>query len=347
MQNAIAQGVFPSASLLVSLKGEIPYRNFFGQATEGTLFDVASLTKPIATTSVALLAVREKGLSLNSQAAKFLPEFEVDDKQKITLRHLLKHTSGLPAWRPYFEDIAREHPGLIGHRECREIYVSKIAQEPLEMPVAYQRVYSDLGFIVLGILLENFLDRTLDDFFREKIAVPLGMENTFYVPIGAGGEYKIRPYESFAATEESTWRHKTIRGEVHDDNAYALGGVAGHAGLFSTADDVHIFARAIETAARQDHPLFPQDLLMDFIGPKVKFKLGWDTPSSENSQAGRFFSKNSIGHLGYTGCSLWIDLDQEFHVILLTNRVHPSSQNEAIKAFRPQIHDILYEEFAR
>jgi CubicO group peptidase (beta-lactamase class C family) len=344
MGKAVAEGVFPSASLLTSLRGEIVYQKSFGGASEQTLFDIASLTKPIATTSIALLALREKSLSLNSQAAKYLPELAGEDKGKITLRHLLKHTSGLPAWKPYFEDIAREHPELIGKRECRDVYIAKIAQEPLETPVAYQRIYSDLGFIILGVILENFLDRRLDEFFRDKIAGPLGMKDTFYAPVG---EALPRPYTQFAATEDSMWRKKLIQGEVHDDNAYALGGVAGHAGLFSTVGDVHLFAKAIETAARLGHSLFPQDLLLDFIGPKVKFKLGWDTPSPEGSQSGRCFSKNSIGHLGFTGCSLWIDLEKEFHVILLTNRVHPSSKNEAIKAFRPHIHDVLYEEFAR
>lgn len=350
MEQALSEKVFPGAALLVASKGEVLYRKFFGHATlipkeepvtEKTIFDVASLTKPVATAALAMLAVREKGLSLNSQISKYFSVFDAEDKSKITIRHLLKHTSGLPAWRPYFEDIRKEHPELVGQRESRAIYVAKISEEALERPVAYQRIYSDLGFILLGILLEDFCKKSIDWLFGEKIVGPLDLKNTFFVPAGAA---LTRPQEDFAATEDSAWRGKLIRGEVHDDNAYVLGGVAGHAGLFSTADDLHRFLVTIEQALREGHPLLPQELATDFLGPKVKLKLGWDTPLLDGSQAGKYFSRNSIGHLGYTGCSFWADLEMDFHVILLTNRVHPSSQNEAIQSFRPKIHDVIYEE---
>lgn len=341
---AVEERVFPSAALLVASKGEVLFRGFFGQATEETLFDIASLTKPVATATLTLLAEREKGLTINGSAAKYLREFGDEAKKKITIRHLLKHTSGLPAWRPYFREIAQEHPELVGKRESHLTYLEKISQEPLETPVAYKRIYSDLGFILLGILLENFWQAPLDSLFQGKIADFLEMQDTFFIPVG---QRLPRPCESFAATEDSAWRKKIIRGEVHDDNAYTLGGVAGHAGLFSTVDDLHRFLTAFETGYRGRHPLFPQDLVMDFVGPKVKFKLGWDTPAQGESQAGRYFSKNSIGHLGFTGCSFWADLDQDFHIILLTNRVHPSAKNETIKQFRPKIHDLIYEELIK
>ena len=333
---ALNEKIFPGAALLVASKGEILYRQFFGHATllphpepltEKTIFDIASLSKPIATASLALTAKHEKGLSLNAAACKYLSALNDEDKKKITIHHLLKHTSGLPAWKPYYEEIAREHPEVVGKRSSRSYYLEKISGESLETPVGNQRVYSDLGFILLGILLEDFWQTTLDQLFREKIAGPLELKDTFYVPVGARPP---RPYESFAATEDSRWRKKIIRGEVHDDNAYTLGGVTGHAGLFSTVDDLHRF-------------------LITFKKEKeaVKLKLGWDTPSEGSSQAGRYFSKNSIGHLGYTGCSFWMDLEQDFHIILLTNRVHPSAQNEAIKKFRPRIHDLIYEELIK
>lgn len=353
IQQAVDEKVFPGAALLVASKGEVLVREFFGNATllpspepvtEKTLFDIASLTKPVSTAMLTLAAVKEKGLPLNGTASRYLEGFREEDKGKITIRHLLKHTSGLPAWRPYYEEIAREHPDAVGKRESRQHYLEKISQEPLEMPVAYQRIYSDLGFILLGILIEDFWEMTLDQIFLGNVATPLEMKDTFYIPVGAGSP---RPYNTFAATEESVRRKKLIRGEVHDDNAYTLGGVAGHAGLFSTVDDLHRFLTAFEKGYRGQHPLLSQDLVQEFVGPKVKIKLGWDTPSQENSQAGKYFSKNSIGHLGYTGCSFWADLDQDFHVILLTNRVHPSSKNEAIKQFRPKIHDLIYEELIK
>jgi len=352
MNKAISEKTFPGAALLVSQKGRVIHRNFYGNAsllpspepvTDKTIFDVASLTKPLVTASLALIARAKKGLSLNAQASKYLKELAdsgIPDHRKITIRHLLRHASGLSAWKPYFEEIARERPDQIGKRSCRDLYLLKIAAEPLETPVAYRRVYSDLGFILLGILLENFFDRPLDVLFEEAVAKPLGLRNTFFIPVGAP---LPRPPENLAATEESVWRKKLLRGEVHDDNAYALGGVAGHAGLFSHVDDLHAFLLAVRQSVQGGHDLFPQEEMLEFVGPKSKIKLCWDTPSPEDSQAGRHFSKNAIGHLGYTGCSFWIDFEKDFHVVLLTNRVHPSSKNESIKQFRPQIHDLIYE----
>ncbi len=353
IEKAISENVFPGAALLVSQKGNILHRKVYGRSTllpvpepvtDKTIFDIASLTKPLATASLALVAHVEKGLPLNAPAAKYLEELAESgnpDHQKITIRHLLRHMSGLPAWRPYFEEIHRESPEQLGRRSCRELYLAKIAAEPLETPVAYRRNYSDLGFILLGLLFENVFDRPFDVLFQEKIAGPLGLKDTFFVPIGKDPP---RPRKSFAATEDSAWRKKLLRGEVHDDNAYALGGVAGHAGLFSTLGDLHVFLSTVRQSVQKTHGIFPQESLLEFVGPKAKVKLGWDSPSPEQSQAGRYFSKGAIGHLGYTGCSFWLDFEKDFHVVFLTNRVHPSSKNEAIKTFRPQLHDLIYEQ---
>ena len=317
MKRGIEEKVFPGAALLVASRGKVVYRNFFGGATERTIFDIASLTKPVATAAIALSAVRERKLKLNSSVSRF------------TLQQLLDHTSGLPAWRPYFEEIAREHPDSVGKRESRKYYLEKISKEPIEGKAGQKRVYSDLGFILLGIFLEDTCGSPLDQLFAEKVSDPFGMKDTFYVPVGARRETS-RPDNLFTATGQSVWRNKLIQGEVHDDNAYTLGGVAGHAGLFSTVDDLHLFLTAWKKS-----------------GPANEIKLGWDSPNEQNSQAGSHFSKNSIGHLGFTGCSFWLDLDRDFCVILLTNRVHPSSQNEAIKKFRPILHDIIYEELIK
>ncbi len=351
MQKAIEENVFPGAALLVSKKGEVLYRHFFGSATllphpepltEKTVFDIASLTKPLATATLILTAMKEKGLALNASASKYLEGFQGQDKEKITIHHLLKHTSGLPAWRPYFEELAKDHPELVGQRASEAYYIHKIASEPLEMPIAYKRNYSDLGFILLGVLLEGLWQISLDRLFFEKIAGPLALQNTYYIP------NQNRPAGvHFAATEDSLWRKRLIRGEVHDDNAYALGGVAGHAGLFSTVDDLHHFLMALTQGLQGHHPVFSQEIIREFVGSKVKTGLGWDTPLPKDSQAGRHFSRNSIGHLGYSGCSFWLDLDHHFHIILLTNRVHPSSQNNKIKQWRPKLHDLIWQEILR
>ncbi|MBI2982487.1 MAG: serine hydrolase [Deltaproteobacteria bacterium] len=349
---ALEDGVFPGAALLVARGEEILYRNFFGASTllpekegltEATLFDIASLTKPVAATTLLLLLLKTKRLSLDTPIAKLLKELDGEDKSKITPRHLLKHTSGLPAWKPYFEEVKKEKPDLFGKKEAASIYVDKISQESLEFPIAYERLYSDLGFILLGIYLEKIFQIPLDLQFQREVAAPLGLTRTHYLPNDKPPEDRTL----YAATEESSTRGRLLRGEVHDDNAYALGGVAGHAGLFSHVDDLHRLLAEWQKGIRGTSELLPKELVDEFIGIRSKFKIGWDTPASVNSQTGSCFSINTVGHLGYTGCSFWMDLGQNFHVIFLTNRVHPTSRNEKIKEFRPLLHDLIYKELIR
>lgn len=321
----IKDGVFPSASLLVSKAGSMIYRKNVG-CDDKALFDIASLTKPLATASLFLKLLEEKKVFLHQPLSHFLKSFERPDKQSLTFKHLLDHTSGLPAWKPYFKILETEHPSLLTHWEARQWYLQKISEEVLENPTGTKRVYSDLGFMILGIIIENIFRDKLDALFKKHVADPLGLKNTFFIRVG---EKPPLPVRQFLPTEDSPWRHKIIQAEVHDDNAYALGGVAGHAGLFSTVDDLHQFCLEIVNQRKK------------LMG---EYSLGWDTPSPQDSQAGKYFLKNSIGHLGYTGCSMWIDFDQDFHIILLTNRVHPTSQNEKIKTLRPQLHNLIYEQ---
>ncbi len=337
---ALEEKAFPAAAVLVASQGEVLYRNFFGPVAEQTLFDIASLTKPIVPTTLLLLAKQEGIVNLDTHLIDFLPEIE-EDKYKISLRHLLKHTSGLPAWRPFFQDIEKDQPELVGKRESRSLYLQKISRETLELPIAYQKIYSDLGFILLGILLEDFFHKPLDQLLQEKITGPLEMSQTGYQTSPPTDPTR------FAPTEFSSWRKRLLQGEVHDDNAYTLGGVAGHAGLFSTVDDIHRFCREIVFGYQGKSTLFTQEPLLEFIGPRVRFKLGWDTPAFQNSQAGQYFTKNGIGHLGYSGCSFWINPEDQYWIILLTNRVHPSAENELIKTWRPKLYDVLYEEIIR
>lgn len=339
----------PGVSLLVARGEEILYQNQFGLASllplktplqSHHLFDIASLTKPVVTTTLLLLKRKTDRLSLDTPLVKQLPELSEGEKERITLRHLLKHTSGLPAWKAFYEEIRLSHPDLWGKRDCGQIYLDKISHESLEVPIAYRRIYSDLGFILLGLYLERLQGKPLDQLFSECVASPLGLSQTRFI----SNEAPPIDRTLFVSTENSPVRQKILQGEVHDENAYCLGGVAGHAGLFSNSLDLHRFLYEIEKGYHGQSEFFPQEDLHEFIGPKVKIKLGWDTPEGENSQAGIHFSRNSIGHLGYTGCSFWIDLDRKFHIILLTNRVHPSSQDETIKTFRPRLHNLIYEE---
>ncbi len=323
LKEGMENRVFPAASLLVSKRGQTVYRRNIG-SNDDALFDIASLTKPIATASILQKLLEQKRVRLHQPIATFLAGFATRDKQLITFKHLLDHTSGLPAWKPYFEELFREQPAMMGHWECRQWYLQKIASEPLESTVGLKRVYSDLGFILLGIIIENIYREKLENIFKKLVADPLGLKNTLFLRVGSPLPLPSDRFLPTAGAASKSGRHRKIAGEVNDDNAYALGGVAGHAGLFSTVDDLDVFLKHIRA-----------------LKSKPEIALGWDTPTMP-SQSGQHFSQNSLGHLGYTGTSFWIDLERDFHVILLTNRTYPTPDNEKIKTFRPKLHDLIY-----
>lgn len=323
LAEGLTNKVFPSASLLVSKQGRTLYRKNTG-CPDDAIFDIASLTKPVATATLLLKLLEEKRVRLNQPISTFLKSFETKDKQLITFKQLSDHISGLPAWKPYFENLLQEQPNLMARWEARQWYLQKIASEELENPIGSKRVYSDLGFIILGIIIENVCKTKLEILFKKYVADSLNLKNTFFLRMGSSSPEALERILPTAEVSVKSGRNRKIQAEVHDDNAYALGGVAGHAGLFSTVDDLDIFLKHI----RQNKN-------------KSDIKLGWDSPTAP-SQSGQYFSSNSIGHLGYTGCSMWIDFDQDYHIILLTNRTYPSSDNERIKTFRPKLHDLIY-----
>lgn len=343
---AIEKKTFSGAQWVVGRGNQTLYRGAFGSLSydpearpvgDFSLFDIASLTKPVATTTLCMLAWQEGRLDLEAQLQDYLPEFR--RKEALTVRHLLQHTSGLPAWRPYFEEARGKG---WSYEQVREYYLTRIAEEPLEAPPSERRIYSDLGFILLGFLLEEISSRRLEGLFWEKVAQPLGMTHTMYHPLHHPD--RVAP-QDIAATELCPWRGRLLWGEVHDDNAHVLGGAAGHAGLFGNAADLELFVREILAARHGQGKLLQREAFLTFFDGDIPLKLGWDTVSPEGSQAGSFFSpKSSIGHLAFTGCSLWVDLADEKYAILLSNRVHPSRDNEAIKEFRPRIHDLFFDQ---
>lgn len=382
MEEAIGQGVFPGAVLLVALRGEILFHRAYGHRqlfpqpipmALDTCFDLASLTKAVATSLAAMLLVQEGRLSLEDQVRPYLsawcpvrPELLWEE---ITLRRLLSHSAGLPAWRPYYLEV--EKRGLLEKpQEARRQAVRWIAEEELLFRPGTCSLYSDLGFILLGAWLEEVGGQTLDRFCHERIFRPLGLVHIGFRPLyGAGGASgpARHPLDAgscstekscFAATEDCPWRKRILCGEVHDENAYALGGVAGHAGLFSTAGELYPLAETLRRAYRGEAGgLFSPQAVRTFFArqsvsspeaaaSELSHALGWDIPSPQGSSAGGYFSSLSVGHLGYTGTSLWMDLDRDLIVILLTNRVHPSRSNEAIKRFRPRVHDLISLELA-
>lgn len=359
-QDAVAQGVFPGAVVLVGAENEVVYEQAFGYRSlapdktalnANTVFDVASLTKPLATTMAMMHLVREKKVRLDDQVTRFIPTYGVFGKNMTTCRHLLSHSSGLPAWKPYYEEVIKlEKAGrihFVASRAAHHFVLEQIHREkPLELP-GKRALYSDLGFMLLGEIVETITGATLDRFCQERVFRPLGLHSTAFVDLAQLRTRRLEPIEDIIApTENCPWRKKILCGEVHDDNAYAMGGVAGHAGLFSSAQDIHALIGYLNRCLRGQDDSLPAALITQFLTrdesvANSTYALGWDTPSAKESTSGQYFSPRSVGHLGFTGTSVWWDLEKNCHVILLSNRVHPSRKNDKIKEFRPNIHDLI------
>jgi serine-type D-Ala-D-Ala carboxypeptidase len=339
----LEDGVFPGAVILVADREGIVWHRAFGVAnldtrqavTLETVFDLASLTKPLATTLAIMMLVDWGETGLDQPLGDIIDAFKGSAKGSITLGHLLSHTSGLPDYRPYYVTLSKLSMDI--RKETRR---KLLVEEPLVNPVGEQTLYSDLGFMILGWVVEELSGRRLDRFVAETIYGPLGLDRLFFVDLGAPP-----PQASFAATERCAWRNMLLEGKVHDDNAFAVGGIDGHAGLFGTAEDVYRLVSFLLSAYfdRGGAPVFKGDLVrLFFERSKDRDRtLGFDTPSPEDSSSGRYFSFRSVGHLGFTGTSFWVDLTRELTVVLLTNRVHPSRENTRITDFRPIFHDIV------
>lgn len=359
-EEAVQQGVFPGAVLLVGRGEEVIYERAFGSRSLvpdqspmqlSTIFDVASLTKPLATTIAMMLLVSDKTLRLDDQVTRFVPTFGVCAKSPTTIRHLLSHSSGLPAWKPYYEEVITVENGgranFISSRAAKSYVLEQIHREkPLSQP-GTQVLYSDLGFMVLGEIIENITGSNLDAFCHDRIYEPLGLRSTIFVELTQLATAQTEALENiFAPTEICPWRKRVLCGQVHDDNAFAVGGIAGHAGLFSSAQDIHAIVARLDQCLRGSHSFLPRSVVQEFFTRDRSVSdstraLGWDTPTPKKSASGIHFSQKSVGHLGFTGTSLWWDLEKNCHVILLSNRVHPTRRNEKIKQFRPRIHDLI------
>jgi CubicO group peptidase (beta-lactamase class C family) len=340
LEEAISQKVFPGAALAVTLRGALVAWKEFGRFTyevdsprvmREMLWDLASLTKVIATTSMAMLLWERGKLSLETRVAELLPEFaEAADRRReaVTVRMLLAHSGGLPAHRKLYLEA-----------QGREAVTAAAIRVPLEAAPMSRVEYSDIGFIVLGELLERLAGERLDEFCGREIFDPLKLNMRFIQqPSVIMG---VSP-----TAMDIAYRGRVVQGEVNDENASAMGGVAGHAGLFGDAASV---ARFAECMLRGGSPVFRAETVRLFTTREERPEgssraLGWDTPS-EPSQSGTRFSGRSFGHLGYTGTSLWCDPERELSVTLLTNRTWPDARNQAIKEVRPRVHDAIVEAF--
>jgi CubicO group peptidase (beta-lactamase class C family) len=361
MQEGVEQGVFPGAVLLVASHDRIVHHAAYGAATllpqpepasADTLYDLASLTKPLTTVTATALLVAQGHLALDDPLARYLPALGQEALRTATVRHLLNHCSGLPAWRPFYLDIVPEGPRLreLPLSQRRAAMYDRIHKEALVDPVGARCVYSDLGFILLGEILEAATGKEWSALCHGDVFSRLGIRGLFYMSeTGPTGGTSIQ-HRRFAATEQDEWRGRLLRGEVHDEHAAIMGGISSHAGLFGTAQTVFEAVRPWLAAVRGESSPLPANWAREFVRRQSleagsSWALGWDTPSTgphgEPSSSGRHFSPSAFGHLGYAGTSVWIDPLRNLVVVLLTNRVHPTRKNNLIRQFRPAIHDTV------
>lgn len=345
VEEAIAAQAFPGcafgalaggAVVLQDAAGHFSYSAESPAVGPATAFDLASVTKVVATTAAAMLLVERGRLDVDRKLGEYLSEFVAhrsanDPARTITLRHLLAHSSGLPGYVEFFRTTP-DHDALL--RVCCNLH--------LETEPGTRAEYSDPGFILLGRVIEICAGERLDEFAQREIFAPLGLSSTCFNP-------PLAMRAAIPPTEvDEKFRHRRIQGEVQDENAWVLGGVAGHAGLFSNVPDLLRFAGAILGVAQRRSAaswLRPETIEMfaQRQAPAGSSRaLGWDTPS-EKSSSGRYFSPRSIGHLGYSGCSLWIDLDAAVATVLLTNRTWPDRGSQLIKQVRPAFHNAVRE----
>lgn len=352
--HALGEGAFPGAQIVVARGDEILWHEAFGHASLepetsrmelSTLIDVASLTKALVTSTVACMLTAKGAVSLDTQLSKILPESRGSDKAQLTVRQLLSHSAGFPLYVPYFRDLIGRYGDFrkLPFSDLRREIIRLILAEKLVAEPGTVQQYSDLDFILLGEALGRVTGQDLSHYFQVAVAGPLGLSACFR-PL----PHDLEDGRRFAATELCPWRGEVLQGAVHDDHAYLMGGIAGHAGLFATASDVHRLMREW-MHAYQGHPgILDTETVRTFwtrvaADEASTWTLGWDTPTAGQSTSGQYFSRNSIGHLGFTGASVWLDLDRDISISLLTNRIHPLRSNLGIKKFRPEFHDMVME----
>ena len=335
LDQARADSAFPGAIAVVGNRDSVLAEYGAGsldwapspRPDDSTLWDMASLTKVVGLTTAMMQLSEAAKVDLDAPVQRYVKEFQGPNKERVTLRHLLTHSSGLPAWRPLYKET--DSPAA-----ARALAVATA----LDTLPGIRMVYSDLGAIILGIIVERVSGEPLDAYLARHVFGPLRMTSTTYRP---GRDLLPR----IAPTEYDPWRQRHIRGEVHDENAYALGGVSGHAGLFSTGHDVARFCRMYLNGGMLDGArIVSGKTIRRFTTVQDSTlsnrALGWETPNGTNS-AGHLFTRPAFGHTGFTGTSIWVDPSRDLFVILLTNRVNPTRQNLRIGAVRTALADVV------
>jgi CubicO group peptidase (beta-lactamase class C family) len=339
LMNAIDNKAFPGAVVLVSKDSKIIYEKPFGHLTydknsasvsNNTIYDIASLTKVVATTTSAMICYDRKLFSLDDQVAMYLPAFAKNGKENVTIKNLLLHNSGLPAFKRFY-----------GKYNSEEEVIDALYSIEIDYETGTKTVYSDLGMIVFGKLIEKVTGEKLDQFCKEEIFQPLQMKNTYFNPPDSL-KYKIAPTEY-----DDYWRNKLVWGTVHDENSALMGGIAGHAGVFSTANDLsHLLQMLLNGGKYNSEQLINPETIKLFTkrySSQSTRALGWDTKSKKGSSAGALFDNTSFGHTGFTGTSIWVDPTRELFVIFLTSRIHPTRENKQLFKIRPALHNAIME----
>lgn len=355
VSSGISNNYYPGAQILIGNENGVLFEKSFGNftydensrvVTEESIFDIASLTKVVATTSAVMLLYQEKKIDLNDAVVKYIPEFSNNGKEDITILNLLLHNSGLKAFIPFYK-----------YCSSKEDVLNTIYNAVPDFPANSKFVYSDLNAILLGIVVENASGMPLDSFCAVNIFDKLNMKSTMFNP-------DEKATENILPTENDTyWRNRLLKGEVHDEAASMLGGVAGNAGLFSNASDLYKLMKVYLNGGKYYNPftrglteevLFRTETAELFTTRYTELSyrnsraLGWDTkPDVSKSKyrmpCGELISDNCFGHTGYTGTSIWCDKDRKIVIIFLTNRVYPSRDNEGIRDIRPEIHNAVFE----
>ncbi len=354
MEAGCREGIFPGGVVLWGNRREIRGEVAVGVGrvtppeplplvTPATIFDLASLTKPLVTGALVLLAVAEGRTTLDSPLSDSLPVSRGSRWGEAPLRELLTHSSGLPAWAPLYQEIDETLPGEERKR--------RLLREILALSPAGERgkasLYSDFGFMLLGWALEEIFGEGLDRLYRKRVAAPLGLDGVDFLSEGSSLPWQEPDRDRhFAATEVDSESGEPWVGVVHDEHARILGGVSGHAGLFGTARGVWSLARPW-MAQKGEGGIFPEELLQEFTRRQepLEWALGFDTPTAGSSSGTKMTPGASIGHLGYAGTSVWMDRARDRIIVLLTNRVHPTRTNNRIREFRPRLHDRVDEAF--
>jgi CubicO group peptidase (beta-lactamase class C family) len=350
----IAEGAAPGVALAVGRWGRLVHLKGYGRidvapdapaVTDSTMFDMASLTKVVATTTAAMILEDDGRLNLDAPIHTYLPELTDSAKARITVRMILTHTAGFEAFAPLW----REHRG-------RADYLAQINARPLVYVPGDSTVYSDWDFVLMGLIIEHITGMPLDQFVSTRVWQPLNMHDTGFNPLSsvaipansdctAAFRADNPLLARIAMTEiDTAYRHTHIHGIAHDENACALGGVAGHAGLFSSARDVAVFCQMLLNGGQYGGVRLIQPTTVARWTARQSNKssraLGWDTPSDQSS-AGRYFSPRSFGHTGFTGTSIWVDPERGIFAVLLTNRVDPTRANMRVEALRRDIADAV------